>query len=75
VTQMKVKRIITVIVGLTQGAIGILALFLVGLLYLNFLDFQTMLNVSIELLPLSLLILSVFGLFSVISGFFLLHEH
>ena len=74
-TQMKVKRIITVIVGLTQGAIGIVAFILVGLLYLNLLDFQTMLGVSIELLPLSLLILSVFGFFSVISGFFLLHGH
>jgi len=75
VTQMKVKRIIAVIVGITQGAIGIVALILVGLLYLNLFNIQTMLNVSIELLPLSLLILSIFGLFSVISGFFLLHGH
>jgi len=72
---MKVKRIITVIVGITQGAIGIVALILVGLLYLNLLDFQTMLGVSTKLLPLSLLILSVFGFFSVISGLFLLREH
>jgi len=72
---MKVKRIITVTVGLTQGSIGIVALILVGLLYLNLLDIQTMLSVSIELLPLSLLILSIFGLFSVTSGLFLLHEH
>jgi len=75
VTQMKVKRIVTVIVGLAQGAIGIVALFLVGLLYLNLLDFQTMLSVSTELLPLSLLVLSVFGFFSVVSGLFLLREH
>lgn len=74
-TQMKVKRIVTVIVGLAQGAIGIVALFLVGLLYLNLLDFQTMLSVSTELLPLSLLVLSVFGFFSLTSGFFLLREH
>lgn len=74
-TQMKVKRIVTVIVGLAQGAIGIVALFLVGLLYLNLLDFQTMLSVSTELLPLSLLVLSVFGFFSVVSGLFLLREH
>jgi len=72
---MKVKRIVTVIVGLAQGAIGIVALFLVGLLYLNLLDFQTMLSVSTELLPLSLLVLSVFGFFSVVSGLFLLREH
>jgi len=74
VTKMKAKRILVVIVGMTQGAIGLLALILVCVLYLNFLNIQTMLNVTAELLPLSLLILSVFGFFSVISGLFLIHE-
>lgn len=72
---MKAERILVVVVGMTQGAIGILALILVCILYFNFLDIQTVLNVSAELLPISLLILSIFGFFSVISGFFLLHEH
>ncbi len=74
-TKMKAKRILVVVVGMTQGAIGMLALILVCILYFNFLDIQTMLEVSAELLPLSLLILSIFGFFSVISGLFLLHEH
>jgi ABC-type Na+ efflux pump permease subunit len=74
VTKMKAKRILVVIVGMTQGAIGLLALILVCVLYFNFLNIQTMLNVTAELLPLSLLILSVFGFFSVISGLFLIHE-
>ena len=72
---MKAKRILVVVVGMTQGAIGMLALILTCILYFNFLNIQTMLNVSAELLPLSLLILSIFGFFSVISGLFLLHEH
>ncbi len=72
---MKAKRILVLIVGVTQGAIGLLALILVCVLYFNFLNIQTMLNVSTELLPLSLLILSIFGFFSAISGLFLLHEH
>lgn len=72
---MKAKRILVVIVGMTQGAIGMLALILTCILYFNFLNIQTTLNVSAELLPLSLLILSIFGFFSVMSGLFLLHEH
>ncbi|MCK5563260.1 hypothetical protein KAI30_03725 [Candidatus Bathyarchaeota archaeon] len=71
---MRVKRILVAIVGIAQGAIGGLAGILAYILYFNFLDVQTTLNVSAELLPLYLLILSVFGFFSVISGFFLIHE-
>ncbi len=72
---MSVKRVLATIVGLLQSAVGALALVLAGVLYFNFLDTQTMLSVSSELLPLSLLFLSVFGFFSVISGLFLFHEH
>ncbi len=72
---MKAKRILVVIVGMTQGAIGMLALILTCILYFNFLNIQTTLNVSAELLPLSLLILSIFGFFSVMSGLFLIHGH
>lgn len=74
-TKMKAERILVVIVGLTQGAMGMLALILACTLHFNFLNIQTMLDVSAELLPLSLLILSIFGFFSAISGLFLLHEH
>ena len=74
-TKMKAKRILVVIVGMTQGAIGMLALIFTCILYFNFLNIQTTLNVSAELLPLSLLILSIFGFFSVMSGLFLIHEH
>jgi uncharacterized membrane protein YozB (DUF420 family) len=71
---MKVRRILVATVGIAQGAIGVLASILVGILYFNFLDVQTALNVSAELLPLYLFILIVFSFFSVISGFFLIHE-
>lgn len=71
---MKVRRILVATVGIAQGAIGVLASILAGILYFNFLDVQTALNVSIELLPLYLFILIVFSFFSVISGFFLIHE-
>ena len=71
---MGVRRILVAIVGVAQGAIGVSAGVLACILYFNFLDVQTTLNVSVELLPLYLLTLSVFSFFSVISGFFLIHE-
>jgi len=71
---MKVRRIFVATVGIGQGAIGVLAGILACILYFNFLDVKTALNVSVELLPLYLFILSVFSFFSVISGFFLIHE-
>ena len=71
---MKTKKTLAAIVGLTQGAIGIAAIALAALLYFNLLDFQAVLNVPVELLPLNLLILGVFGFFSLISGFLLLYE-
>jgi hypothetical protein len=71
---MKVRRILVATVGIAQGAIGVLAGTLAGILYFNFLDVQTALNMSAELLPFYLFILIVFSFFSVISGFFLVHE-
>jgi hypothetical protein len=71
---MTVKRTLSAVIGMAQGAIGMLALILVCILYFNILNIQTTLNVSPELLPLSLLLLGVFGFFSVMSGVFLLHE-
>jgi hypothetical protein len=71
---MGARRILGTIVGVLQGAIGLLAGVLACILHFNFLDVQTTLNVDIEFLPLYLLILSVFSLFSVINGFFLIHE-
>jgi len=71
---MGVRRILVAIVGVAQGAIGLLAGVLACILYFNFLGVQTTLNVSVELLPLYLLILGVFSFFSVVSGFFLIYE-
>ncbi len=71
---MGVRRILVAIVGVAQGAIGVLAGVLALILHFDFLDFRNTLNVSSELLSLYLLILTVFSFFSVISGSFLIHE-
>ncbi len=71
---MKIRKALTTITGIAQGAIGVLAMVLTLMLYLNILEVQTVFNLPSELLPLYLMILGMFGLFSVISGFYLIRE-
>jgi len=71
---MENRRILSAMFGIAQGAIGVLSAVLAVLLFLNILEVQTVFNVPPELLPLGLLILGLFSVFSVISGFFLIRE-
>jgi hypothetical protein len=71
---MEIRRILTAIIGIAQGVIGVLCGVLVVILVLNIIEVQTVFNVPPELLPLYLLILGLFSVFSIISGFFLIRE-
>ena len=71
---MENRRILSAILGIAQGIIGVLSGVLAVLLFLNILEVQTVFNVPPELLPLYLLILGLFSIFSVINGFFLIRE-
>jgi len=71
---MKIRRILTALTGVAQGVIGVLSGVLAVMLFLNLLEVQTVFNLPSELLPIYLLILSLFSLFSVISGYFLIRE-
>jgi hypothetical protein len=71
---MNKRRILSAIFGIAQGIIGVLSVVLAVLLFLNILEIQTVFNAPPELLPLYLLILGLFSIFSVISGFFLIRE-
>ena len=71
---MEIRRILVAIIGGAQEIVGVLVVVLIVMLYFNILDVQTTFNVPSELLPLYLLVLGVFSLFSFISGFFLIRE-
>ena len=71
---MENRRILSAIFGITQGVIGVLSTVLAVLLFLNILEVQTVFNAPPELMPLYLLILGLFSIFSVINGFFLIRE-
>jgi membrane associated rhomboid family serine protease len=71
---MEIRRILSAIIGIAQGVIGVLFGVLAVMLVLNLIEVQTVFNVPPELLPLYLLILGLFSVFSIISGFFLIRE-
>ena len=71
---MKIRRILTALTGIAQEVIGVLFGVLVVMLFLNLLEVQTLFNLPSELLPLYLLILCLFSIFSIISGYFLIRE-
>lgn len=71
---MKIRRILTALTGIAQEVIGVLSGVLAVMLFLNLLEVQTVFNLPPEILPLYLLILGLFSIFSVISGYFLIRE-
>jgi len=71
---MEVRKIVSKVVGVAQSGIGVLAIIFGYILYYNLFDIQRMLNLSVQNVPLYILLLFIFGLLSVISGFFLIYE-
>jgi predicted membrane channel-forming protein YqfA (hemolysin III family) len=69
-----VRKSLTIVVGSAQATLGASAIVLAFLLHINFFGLQTWLKIPPEFLPLQILVLIVFGVFSVISGLFLLTE-
>jgi hypothetical protein len=69
---MKVGGVLAAIIGAVQGAIGAAAMVLALMFYFNILDVQTVFSLPPELLPFYLVVLVLFGLFSVISGGYLI---
>jgi len=71
---MEARKIVSKVVGVAQSGIGVLAIIFGYILYYNLFHIQGMLNVSAQNVPLYILLLFIFGLLSVISGFFLIYE-
>ena len=71
---MKIRKVLTTVIGLTQEAIGLLSALLAVMLFFNLLEVQTVFNLPVELLPFYLLVLVLFSFFSIVSGVFLIRE-
>jgi uncharacterized membrane protein YozB (DUF420 family) len=71
---MKIRKVVAAVTGLAQEVIGLLSAVLAVMLFFGFLEVQTVFNLPAEFLPLYLLILVLFSLFSIASGVFLIRE-
>jgi hypothetical protein len=68
------RKTLSTLVGTSQSTLGVLAVVFGYFLYRNLFGLQESFQVPAEVLPFYMLILTVFGFFSIISGLFLLTE-
>ena len=71
---MENRRILYALIGVVQNIIGILSGAIGVLLGLRIIEVQTILTTPTELLPIYILIIGLFSLFSFTNGFFLIRE-
>jgi len=71
---MENRRILSIIFGVAEGGIGILAGAATVMLFFNFFEIQTVFNLPAEFLPIYLLVLALLSFFSIVNGFFLIRE-
>jgi hypothetical protein len=72
--KLGIKKVLVKVVGATQSIIGMGALILAFLFHFNFFAVRSMFDVPAELLVLNVLILGVFGFFSLIGGLLLFYK-
>lgn len=71
---MENRRILSIIFGIAQSGIGMLVGIATVMLFFNFFEIQTLFNLPTEFMPIYLLVLGLFSLFSLINGLFLVRE-
>lgn len=71
---MRIRSIISAMIGLIQSGIGLISAIITILLSLGFLEIELFFNTPSELLPIFLSILSLFSLFSVVNGISLIRD-
>lgn len=73
-SKFSLRRKVSITAGLAQSVIGALAAVFAYVLYHNFFQVQTVLNVPSKDVIFYMLILIVFGFVSIVSGLFLVNE-
>ncbi|MDG6222561.1 MAG: hypothetical protein QCH99_04795 [Candidatus Bathyarchaeota archaeon] len=71
---MENRRILSIIFGAAQCGIGIIVGAATVMLFFNVLEIQSLFNLPTEFMPVYLLVLGLFSVFSIINGFFLIRE-
>lgn len=74
-SSMTFRITLLAIIGIIQSVLGVLAIIFAYIItYHDHFGVQTIIGVSRENMPLYMLLLLIFGIFSIISGFLLIHE-
>jgi hypothetical protein len=71
---MKIRNILSAMIGLIQSGIGLISTIITILLFFGLIEIELFFNTPSELLPIFLLILSLFSFFSVVNGIFLIRD-
>ena len=71
---MKAKRVLSRAIGFSQVTCGVVAIFFAFMVYYDFLGVRVVMGFSAEGVGFYLWVLIIFGILSVVSGLFLLHE-
>ena len=71
---MKSRRTLVAVFGIIQTVVAALSVIFAFFLYFNFLDIKAWLDVGVEFSSVHLSVLLGFGVFSFMSGWFLVHE-
>jgi hypothetical protein len=71
---MNFRKAFAGLLGLLQSFLAFVLFVLACILYFNFFDIQTSLNIATSYLPLHLAIMVTYGFVSFVNGVFLLHE-
>lgn len=69
-----IRKLFSRVIGLAQTMIGVLSTIFAYLMYYNFLNVQGVFNLSTKSISVYTLVFVSFGLFSAVSGLFLVHE-
>ena len=72
--EMKIRKILSVLIGLIQSGMALISTIITILLFFGFIEIELFFNTPSELFPIFLLILSLFSLFSLVNGIFLIRD-
>ena len=71
---MKIRKILSGMIGLIQSGIGLISTIITILLFFGFIEIELFFNTPSELLPIFLLISGLFSFFSLVNGIFLIKD-
>ncbi len=71
---MENKKLLTTIMGIAQGGVGLLFAVFSSLMVVDAVEFETIFVLPQELLPICIMVMVLLSIFSFVSGFYLIRD-